>query len=138
MFTYILRINKINSINTSIQVISSINKYLSDFRQLQTPWMREISISSREQHMIKQAWNIQGRPIRRESCINNSRIFYSLYFPHIITSFLLCVDLKQIDDEIYPKTRWVYSGRTENCNLASAIMVSHGKYWEPPLLVSWL
>ena len=100
--------------------------------------MREISISSREQHMIKQAWNIQGRPIRRESCINNSRIFYSLYFPHIITSFLLCVDLKQIDDQMYPQTRWVYSGRTKHCNLASAIMVSHVKSWEPPLWVSWL
>ena len=89
--------------------------------------MREISISSRQKHMRKQAWNIQGRPIRRESCINNSRIFYSLDFPHIITSFFLFVDLKQIDDQVYPQTRWVYSGRTKNCNLASAIMVSHVK-----------
>ena len=63
LFAYILRINKINSLNTSIQVISSINKYFSDFRQLQTPWMRKISISSRQQHMIKQAWSIQVRPV---------------------------------------------------------------------------
>ena len=65
LFAYILRINKINSLHTSIQVISSINKYFSDFRQLQTPWMSEIRISSREQYMIKQAWSIQVRPVRK-------------------------------------------------------------------------
>ena len=68
-----------------------------------------------------------GTTNKKRILYNNSRIFYSLYFPHIITSFLLCVDLKQIDDQMYPHTRWVYSGRTEDCNLASAIMLSHVK-----------